>query len=212
MNYTLTRHALLRFIGAVATAAIAVLLTGCNPNKMGGELSERIEMDGYSFLPPVDPGWLIASRSTQKITLLKSGNMDGQSYLIEGGHVALDTLAESDGLLDFTEMTHRNVFPQPRFRIREHDMSDLQIFGADCAMSHVVVEDRDPGTGSNVVTAVLIDAVGSICVHPTRPDLGIAMIYTHRSFPEDRDRGFEALASSVLRTQQFGGDAGRGDN
>ena len=84
MNYTLTRHAILRFIGAVATAAIAVLLTGCNPNKMGGELSERIEMDGYSFLPPVDPGWLIASRSTQKITLLKSGNMDGQSYLIEG--------------------------------------------------------------------------------------------------------------------------------
>ena len=212
MNYTLTRHALLRFIGAVATAAIVVLLTGCDPNRMGGELSSRVEMDGYSFLPPVDPGWLIASRSTEKITLLKAGNMEGQSYLIEGGHVALDTLAESDGLLDFTEMTHRNVFPQPRFRIREHDMSDLQISGTDCAMSHVVAEDRDPGTGSNVVTSVLIDAVGTICVHPSRPDLGIAMIYTHRSFPEDRDRGFEALASSVLRTQQFSGDAGRGDN
>jgi hypothetical protein len=212
MNYTLTRHVLPGFISAVAAAAIAVLLTGCDPNRIADELSERVEMDGYSFLPPVDPGWLIASRSTEKITLLKSGNMEGQSYLIEGGHVALDTLAESDGLLDFTEMTHRNVFPQPRFRIREHDMSDLQIFGADCAMSHVVVEDRDPGTGSNVVTAVLIDAVGTICVHPTRPELGIAMIYTHRSFPEDRDRGFEALASGVLRTQQFGGDAGRSDN
>ncbi len=212
MNYTFARHALLRFIGAVATAALVVLLTGCDPNRMGGELSKRVEMDGYSFLPPVDPGWLIASRSTEKITLLKAGNMEGQSYLIQGGHVALDTLAESDGLLDFTEMTHRNVFPQPRFRIREHDMSDLQISGTDCAMSHVVAEDRDPGTGSNVVTAVLIDAVGTICVHPSRPDLGIAMIYTHRSFPEDRDRGFEALASSVLRTQQFGDDAERGDN
>jgi len=179
---------------------------------MSGELSERVEMDGYSFLPPVDPGWLIASRSTQKITLLKSGNMEGQSYLIQGGHVALDTLAESDGLLDFTEMTHRNFFAPPRFRIREHDMSDRQISGADCAMSHVVAEDRDPGTGSNVLTAVLIDAVGTICVHPSRPDLGISMIYMHQSFPEDRDRGFEALASGVLRTQQFGGDAGRGDN
>ena len=138
--------------------------------------------------------------------------MEGQSYLIQGGHVALDTLAGSDGLLDFTEMTHRNEFPQPRFRIREHDMSDLQISGTDCAMSHVVAEDRDPGTGSNVVTAVLIDAVGTICVHPSRTDLGIAMTYMHRSFPEDRDRGFEALASTVLRTQQFSGDAGRGDN
>ncbi len=212
MNYTFARHALLRFIGAATAAAIVVLLTACDPNRMSGELSKRVEMDGYSFLPPVDPGWLIASRSTQKITLLKAGNMEGQSYLIEGGHVALDTLAESDGLLDFTEMTHRNVFPPPRFRIREHDMSDLQISGTDCAMSHVVAEDRDPGTGSNVVTAVLIDAVGTICVHPSRPDLGIAMIYTHRSFPEDRDRGFEALASTVLRTQQFSGDAGRSDN
>ena len=212
MNYTLTRHVLPGFISAVAAAAIAVLLTGCDPNRIADDLSERVEMDGYSFLPPVDPGWLIASRSTEKITLLKAGNMEGQSYLIEGGHVALDGLAESDGLLDFTEMTHRNVFPQPRFRIREHDMSDRQISGADCAMSHVVAEDRDPGTGSNVVTAVLIDAVGTICIHPSRPDLGIAMIYTHRSFPEDRDRGFEALASSVLQTQQFGGDAGRSDN
>ena len=212
MNYTLTRHTLLRFIGAVATAAIVVLLTGCDPNRIGDELSSRVEMDGYSFLPPVDPGWLIASRSKEEITLLKAGNMEGQTYSIQGRHVALDSLADSGGLLDFTEMTHRNVFPQPRFRIREHDMSDLQISGADCAMSHVVAEDRDPGSGSNVVTAVLIDAVGTICVHPSRPDLGIAMIYTHRSFPEDRDRGFEALASTVLRTQQFSGDAGRGDN
>lgn len=212
MNYAFARHALLRFIGAATAAAIVVLLTACDPNRMGGELSKRVEMDGYSFLPPVDPGWLIASRSTEKITLLKAGNMEGQSYLIQGAHVALDTLAESNGLLDFTEMIHRNEFPQPRFRIREHDMSNLQISGAECAMSHVIAEDRDPGTGSNVVTAVLMDAVGTICVHPSRPDLGIAMIYTHRSFPEDRDRGFEALASSVLRTQQFSGDASRGDN
>ena len=138
--------------------------------------------------------------------------MEGQTYSIQGRHVALDSLADSGGLLAFTEMTHRKLFPQPRFRIHEHDMSERQISGAKCAMSHVVAEDRDPGSGSNVVTAVLIDAVGTICIHPTRPNLGIAMISTHRSFPEDRDRGFEALASSVLQTQQFGGDAGRGDN
>jgi len=210
MNYTMTRHVFLRNCGAAA--ALVVLLTGCDPNRPSDELSNRIEMDGYSFFPPVERGWLIASRSAEKITLLKAGDMEGQSYLIEGGHVGLDGLAESGGIVAFTEVTHRKVFPEPRFRIRQHDVSGLQIAGANCGMSHVIAEDRDPGTGSNVVTAVLIDAVGTICVHPSRPDLGIAMIYTHRSFPEDRDRGFEALASSVLQTQQFGGDAGRGDN
>jgi hypothetical protein len=205
MYYTLTRHALLRSSGAAA-AALIVLLTGCAPKGLGDDHSQRIEMDGYSFLPPVEPGWLIADRSKERITLLKAGNMDGQSYLIQGNQLPLDGLKDSGGVVAFTEATHRKEFPLPRFRIREHDMSGLQISGADCATSHVVAEDRDPGSGSNVVTAVLIEAVGTICVHPSLANLGIAMTYTHRSFPEDRDRGFEALASSILRTQQFSGE------
>ncbi len=209
MYYTLTRHAFLRLIGVAATLIVA--LSGCDPNRINKDLSERLELDGYSFQPPVEPGWLLANRSSDRFTLLKAGNMEGQSYLIEGSHVSLDGLAGSGGLIKFTEVTHRKSFPRPRFRIREHDISDIRISGSNCAISHVLAEDRDPGTGSNVVTAVLIEAVGTICIHPSRPDLGIAMIYTHRSFPEDRDRGFEAFASSVLQTQQFGALTGQGD-
>jgi len=210
MYSTLTRHARLT-LAAAAAAAFVTLLAGCDPNRPSDELSRRIEMDGYSFLPPVEPGWFIADRSADKITLLKAGDMEGQSYLIEGNHISLDGLERSGGIVAFTEVTYRKLFPQPRFRIRENDMSGMQISGADCALSHIITEDRDPGTGSNVVTAVLIEAVGTICVHPSRPDLGIAMTYTHRSFPEDRDRGFEALASSILRTQQFSGSGRRID-
>lgn len=211
MYNILTRHAFPRLVGATAAVLIAVL-AGCDPNRINNELSERLEQDGYSFLPPAQPGWLIASRTSGGVTLLKAGNMEGQSYLIEGRHMALDDLAVSGSLATFTEVTHRKAFPRPRFRIREHDVSELQISGADCAVSHVVAEDRDPDTGSNVVTAIVIEAVGTICIHPSRPDLGIALIYTHRSFPEDRDRGFEALASTVLQTQQFGIDTGQTDD
>ena len=210
MHSVFTRHACLT-LAAAAVAALVALLAGCDPNRPSDELSKRIEMDGYSFLPPVEPGWFIANRSADNITLLKAGDMEGQSYLIEGNHISLDGLDRSGGIVAFTEMTYRRLFPQPRFRIREHDRSGMQISGADCALSHIITEDRDPGTGSNVVTAVLIEAVGTICVHPSRAGLGIAMTYTHRSFPEDRDRGFEALASSVLRTQQFGGSEQRSD-
>ncbi len=211
MHYTLTKHTLLRFTGAIASAFVFAL-AGCDPNKPADELSKRVEQDGYSFLPPVEPGWFIANRSPEKITLLKAGDMEGQSYLIEAGHMPLDGLARSGGLITFTETTHRKAFPRPRFRIREHDISELQISGADCAMSHVVAEDRDPGTGSNVVTAVHMEAVGTICIHPSRADLGITMIYTHRSFPEDRNRGFEGHAMSILQTQQFSDDTGQGGN
>lgn len=211
MRYTLTKQTFLRFSGAIASAFVFAL-SGCDPNKPTDELSKRIEQDGYSFLPPVEPGWFIANRSPEKITLLKAGGMEGQSYLIEAGHMSLDGFAESGGLADFTQTTHRKTFPRPRFRIREHDISELEISDANCAMSHVVAEDRDPGTGSNVVAAVLMEAVGTICMHPSRANLGITMNYTHRSFPEDRNRAFEGHAMSILQSQQFSDDTGQGGN
>jgi len=210
---TLTRHHISRFVAASAAAVILIAaLTGCDPNKINDELSERLEQDGYSFMPPDESGWFIGQRSAGQITLLKAGRVEGQSFLIEAGQLPLDKLSGTDELPSFTEETQIKTFPRPRFRIREHDISDLQISGANCAMSHVVAEDRDPGTGSNVVTAVLVDAVGTICIHPSRPNLGIAMNITHRSFPEDRDRGFEARGLTILRTQQFSDSKGQGDN
>ncbi len=206
MSYTLTKQTFAR-ISAAAAAAVLVLLTACDPNRPRDDLSKRIEMDGYSFFPPAESGWGIAARSPERIALLKAGGMEGQSYLIQANQLPLDGLSGSDGLVAFTEETHKNEYPQPRFRILEQDMSSLQIAGADCAMSHILVEDRDPGSGSNVVSAVLIESVGTICIHPSRAGLGVAMTYQHRSFPEDRDRGFEGLASSILQTQQFSGSS-----
>ena len=211
MHELLTRHAFIRF-SSVATVVLVAALTGCDPNRSNDDLSKRLEQNGYSFLPPDESGWLIAKRSTDQVTLLKAGTMEGQSYLIEAGHIALDKTKSEDELIAFAETTHRETFPRPRFRIREHDASALQISGAQCATSHVVAEDRDPGTGSNVVTAVLIDAVGTVCIHPLRPDLGIAMNVTHRSFPEDRDRGFEARGLRILEAQQFSEPTPQGGN
>ena len=209
---TLIKHVFFRIAASGAAVILIAALTGCDPNKTNDELSERLEQDGYSFMPPDEPGWFIAQRSADQVTLLKAGRVEGESFLIEAAHVALDKLSGTDELGPFTEETHIKTFPRPRFRVREHDVSDLQVAGANCAMSHVVAEDRDPGTGSNVVTAVLVDAVGTICRHPSRPNLGIAMNITHRSFPEDRDRGFEARGLTILQTQQFSDSNGQGGN
>jgi len=99
---------------------------------------------------------------------------------------------------------HERDLPRPRFRVQEHDVTDVRIAGAQCALSHMVAEDRDPETGSNVVTAMLVETVGTVCIHPADASIGVSLSYSHRSFPEDRDRGFEAYATPLLQTQQFG--------
>jgi len=191
------------FAGIVTFIALCALAGCALPGSGDPDLSKRLEQNGYSFMPPDQDGWFIADRSTNRVALAKAGRVEGQSYLIEGTHLALDEASTSTQLTRFTDDLLSRNLPPPRFRIRQHEISDTRIAGAQCALSHIVVEDRDPGVASNVVTAMLVESVGTICIHPTTPGLGISLNFTHSSFPEDRDKAFSSYAESVLRTQQF---------
>lgn len=199
---TLVRPGPLSFTYLTALTLLA-LLAGCAGNGAKSDLSGRIEQNGYSFQPPKQDGWFIASRSSDRITLAKAGRMEGESYLIEGSHLDLSELADTSSLVDFAADLSSRSLPAPRFRIREQDTTNIDIAGAQCAMTHIVAEDRDPGTGSNVLTAMLLDTVSTVCKQPGSAQPGVLMTFTHRSFPEDRDRAFAAYAQSVLQTQQF---------
>ncbi len=183
---------------------LLVLLAGCASGGSKSDLSKRLEQNGYSFMPPGQDGWFIANRSSNRVTLAKAGRMEGETYLLEGSHIDLGELGGATGLIDFASDLNKRALPAPRFRVREHDTSNITIDGAQCALTHVVAEDRDPETGSNVLTAMLIDSVSTVCIHPANPEQGVTLTFTHRSFPEDRDKTFEAYAQSVLQTQQFG--------
>ena len=189
--------------GGLLLLGLLISLAGCATGGSKSDLKQRIEQNGYSFQPPGEDGWFIASRSPDRITIGKAGRMEGETYLLEASHLDLAGLSQSDGLVDFAANLASRSLPAPRFRIREEDTTNVAIGDAQCAMSHIVAEDRDPGTGSNVLTAMLLDTVSTVCKHPTSGQLGILMTFTHRSFPEDRDRAFEAYAQSVLQTQQF---------
>ncbi len=202
MQTNLVSQRLFSFASAIALCVLASL-AGCAASGSKSALSQRLEQNGYSFMPPDQDGWFIASRSSNRVTLAKPGRFKGESYLIEGSHLDLESMAGAGGLADFASDLHTSMLPAPRFRIREDEMSDIDIAGARCVLTHIVAEDRDPETGSNVLTAMLIESVSTVCIHPTSPSVGITMAFTHRSFPEDRDRAFEAYAQSVLQTQQF---------
>lgn len=203
MHTKLVKAGQLSFRVVVALVLLASL-SGCSvPGLSDSELSERIEQNGYSFLPPAETGWFIADRTSNRIALAKLGKVEGQTYLIEGDHLALDRLADPSRLTDFAERRDKRNLPLPRFRVREYNVSELTIAGAQCALSKIVAEDRDPETGTNVVTAMLVETVGTVCIHPMDPALGITMTLSHRSFPEDQDRAFKSYGQSLLQTQQF---------
>jgi len=188
----------------IATLIMFYVLSGCAiPGSADPDLSKRLEQNGYSFMPPDQTGWFIAERTSDRVALAKVGRVEGQAYLIEGAQLALDDVSTSAQLTRFADDLFKHDLPPPRFRIRQQDISETSIAGAQCALSHIVAEDREPEIASNVMTAMLVESAGTVCMHPMTPGLGITLNFTHRSFPEDRDKAFEAYAESVLRTQQF---------
>ena len=194
------------FAPFTATALfITLVLAGCaNMNLPGKGMTERLEQNGYSFMPPPEAEWFIADRTPDRIALARLGWVEGQTFLAEGSLLTLDELRDPATLARYVRDMHERDLPRPRFRVQEHDVTDVRIAGAQCALSHMVAEDRDPETGSNVVTAMLVETVGTVCIHPADASIGVSLSYSHRSFPEDRDRGFEAYATPLLQTQQFG--------
>ena len=189
---------------SIVVALVVLLLSACsNLSLPGSGLDERLVQDGYSFMPPSDTDWFIADRTSDRIALAKLGRVEGQTFLVEGSLLALDGLRSPDRLSRYVKTMHDRDLPRPRFRVQEHDVTEVRIAGARCALSHIVAEDRDPETGSNVVTAMLVESVGTICIHPADSRIGVSLTYSHRSFPEDRDRAFESVATPLLQTQQF---------
>ncbi len=203
MKHSLGNLSVFSFASPTTLLMLAALAGCALPGGSNSELSQRVEQNGYSFLPPDESGWFIANRSVNRITLGKAGRVEGQSYVIEGSHLPLGKVSNPTQLTELIAEINKRDLPTPRFRVRQFDASEMSIDGASCVMTHLLVEDREPDTGTNVVTAMLVESMGSVCIHPGSKDLGIVLTFSHRSFPEDRDRGFEAYAQSVLLTQKF---------
>lgn len=184
---------------------VAAGLTACaGTGRDSLKLPDRIDLESYSFQSPTEENWFIAEQSGDRIALAKQGRVDGETFVIEGNRVGLGADIDPDTLVSQVRDSQTRDLPQPRFRIYQHDVSQTRIDGATCALSHMVTEDRDPGTGTNVATSMLVESVGTVCILPSDPGSAVSLSYTHRSFPEDRDRAFAQIATSLLQTLQFG--------
>ncbi|HZP94093.1 MAG TPA: hypothetical protein VFB20_14605 [Burkholderiales bacterium] len=189
-------------------AVVALLiLAGCGgPSLKPGELElppKRLEQRGFSFLPPNEPGWLIAQRSPQLLALAKPGAMEGDTSTVQAAYLPLPQFDSAQELTRYVKNAREKEAPSPRFHVMLHEISAQSVGGAQCALSHMLVQDREPNSASRTVTAVLIETLALVCPHPKNPSLGIALTYTHRSYPEDQDSGFVERGIAVLGTLRF---------
>jgi hypothetical protein len=185
-----------------AFALAALLATGCaGTKKNSAELPlppQRLELDGYSFMPPAEPGWFIAERGADFIVLAKQGKYIGQTLTVQGARVALPATPATLLLVSHVRSTESRGLAPPRFRILAHEVLPTTVAGAACVISQVEVEDREPGPAVGPIVALLVETVSLTCRDASRPDRGVQLSYTQRSFPEDRDPGLKPRAQAIM--------------
>ncbi len=186
---------------------VAVLVAACaKPKLKEGELPDppqRLYQRGLSFLPPAEKDWWIAQKRDDSLVIARLGKVEGDTHAIEASLIRLPAFGSSFERHQFVKASREKAVPAPRFRIRAHELSDQLVDTTTCTVSYLLLEDRQPDTGTNTIGAVLVESVSLVCAHPRNSSAGTMLTYTHRSYPEDQDRAFRARAGAVLGTFQF---------
>jgi hypothetical protein len=132
------------------------------------------------------------------------GKLQGDTHAIEASLIPWQTSATSLERNRFVKSLREKAIPAPRFRIRAHELSEQAVDTTACTVSYLLVEDRQPETGTSTVGSLLVESMSLICPHPQNGSVGTMVTYTHRSYPEDQDRTFKSRVSPVLGTFRFG--------
>jgi hypothetical protein len=192
---------------SILILAVLSLMAACSATKpKEGQLPnppQRLKVAGLSFMPPAEDNWWIGTRTPERLMIGRVGRLEGDTQAVEAGTIPIERPATSlDRNRQMKALRERGVEP-PRFRIRAHELSDGRVGDTLCAVSYMLVEDRNPEGGVRTLNVVLVESLSMLCPHPANPRIGSMLTYTHRSYPEDRDRVFKDRAAAVLDTFEF---------
>jgi hypothetical protein len=167
---------------------------------------ERIRLKGFSLIPLNEHGWLISEQNPRQLLLGKAGlGKDlGESILIMASALqGTKPLRPDEDLIRIaSEANVKNINPD-RLRVIRNDVVAYPYKGAECAQSHVVMEDNAAASQVGKQGMMIQEAAGLICIHPKDKTLAVSLGCSHRYYPAQRDPMFLEKATRVLDSVEF---------
>lgn len=161
---------------------------------------QRVALQGYSFLPPAEPGWVEALRNSSRVMLGKFGDHPDETFAIQ----ALITRAPENGgtstLAQFVRAEQEQDVDPQRHRVLAHEVTATTRNGADCARSHIASEDNAARKRSTRAGIMIVDALSLTCRDPKNSAVLFTLTYSHRFYPENRDARLAEKAAALFAT------------
>jgi len=143
--------------------------------------ARRIQMRGFSIVPPPGSGWAIRKKSSDGIFFFDIARSKRDHTLLAWVElVSLDGLAAaSDSPQIFAKSVEASMkTPEDRFRVLEAEAIPYRAHGTDCLQIRRVGEE----SGNRQFPGVLFieTRAGFICRHPRDPRMGVMAAHSER--------------------------------
>lgn len=192
------------FLGIVGVA-LALLQFGCATPARLRELPvppQRVALQGYSFLPPAERGWVEAVRNPSRIVLGKFGAHTDETFAIQALAARAPEKVGTSELAQFVRGEQEKDIEPNRHRVLEHEVAAATRDGVDCVQSSITAEDNAARKRSARPGIMVIEAISLACRHPKDSSVLITLTYSHRFYPEHRDARLREKAAALFATLQ----------
>ena len=186
--------------------ALGVLaLTACQttPPKELPYPPQRVFQNAYAFMPPHEFGWRVLARNPQQLAFARAGSNPDESFGIQGRVFPLPAYGSREEFFGLIRKALAEQAGDPRYRALKHDMVADSAKDATCLRSHFVAEDHKAVKRTATPGVMVLEVMTRNCAHPRKANLAVALVYSHRRYPEHADAHFAEKADRVLASLEF---------
>ncbi len=159
---------------------------------------QRITLDGYSLLPPNEPGWMSAPVSPGKLALGKRGDAPDQTTTIQANSISIEPYKTTEEFINSINRFHMAKLPPDRMKVLKYEAELDRSRPEKCVITDIAVEDTQAVKRSAPVKGSMIMAIHTLtCVLPGKSSAGFSVAYSQRYYPENIDPDFMKKAESV---------------
>ena len=189
------------FARAGVSLCLLLLLTSCAttggsntvPNVTPNQLFER----GYlNIHAPNTPGWHLLDASMGNFALLKKGSAPKETMAAQ---VVLFPLKKTYSRDEFLSVIKQGFYAdneKDRFDVQQVEFNYSDARPYPCVMVNALIKDKKALVSPNNREPLLLQTRSLYCRHPKHPDVGFAIIYSHRG--EKTDPNLETEAQSFI--------------
>ena len=168
-----------------------------------GPTPARSYYQGFSLVPPNDPGWVVISNTRVEFALRKDGADRDESYVVHGRVMKLPEFPTRDAFFTAASKPPPVLSTSGRFRYLSYSTRSAPEKGEMCVRNSSVAEDHNPARPSSRTDLMILEVYSLVCAHLQRPTAGIMVIYSQRYYPGNRDPRLEMSADKLFATVTF---------